>query len=273
MARIGLVLSGGGARGFAIIGALKVLRKNNIKVDTISGCSVGALVGACYAHNQDPDAIEQLMIKIRSRRDVYDYAFSTKGLIKGDKLEQYLTEYFNDNPKKTFEFEDLSIPLVINATDIVNQREALFDKGPLIPAVMASLSYPGFFTTRKINKLICVDGGVVNPLPFDLLRNVDYLIMIDVSRQNIKIDADSNFKDIVLQSTLAMQKTIVEKGLETCSIPYTVIRPEVEYHGVLEFDDLAELTKKGELEAQKHIDKIIRDIAELEKTHERIVRV
>jgi NTE family protein len=266
MVRIGLVLSGGGARGFAEIGALKVLKKNNIKFDSIAGSSIGALIGACYAHNPDPEAIEKLLFKIREKRDVYDYAFSTKGLIKGQKLEQYITEYFTNNPKKIFNFEDLKSPLAINATDIVYQREIIFDKGPLIPAVMASLSYPGFFTTRKIGNNICADGGIVNPLPFDLLNDVDYIIMIDVSKQNIKITEDSNFKDIVLQATLAMQKTIVDKSLKSCKIPYTIIRPEVEYHGVLEFDYLTELMNKGENEAKKHIKKIQSEIASLNNT-------
>jgi NTE family protein len=273
MVRIGLVLSGGGARGFAEIGALMVLKKNGINIDCIAGSSIGALVGACYAHNQDPDAIEQLLVKIKNKRDVYDYAFSTKGLIKGEKLEQYITEYFIEKQKKTFNFEDLQIPLVINATDIVNQKEVIFDNGPLISAVMASLSYPGFFTTRKINNKICVDGGCMNPLPFDLLGHVDYIIMIDVSKQNIKIDENSNFKDIVLQATLAMQRKIVEKTLESCSIPYSLIEPDVQYHGILEFDDLSELTKKGELEAEKCIEKIKRDIEELEKANSKVIRV
>jgi len=273
MVKIGLVLSGGGARGFAEIGALKVLKKNNINIDSISGSSVGALIGACYAYNQNPEAIEQLMIKIKNKRDVYDYAFSTKGLIKGNKLEAYIKEYFTIDLRRIFKFEELKIPLVINATDIVNQKEVIFDNGPLVPAIMASLSYPGFFTTRKINNNICVDGGVMNPLPFDLLGKVDYIIMIDVSKQNIKIDANSNFKDVVLQSTLAMQRKIVERSLESCSIPYTLIEPEVKYNGVLEFDDLAELTKKGEQEAEKHVAKIKRDLEELENGSMRVIKV
>ena len=264
MIKIGLVLSGGGARGFAEIGALKVLKKHNIEIHSIAGCSIGALIGACYAHNPDPDAIEQLLMKIKSRRDVYDYAFSTKGLIKGQRLEKYIAEYFKDDPKKDYDFENLKIPLIINATDIVNQKEIILDKGPLIPAVMASLSYPGFFTTRKLNEHICVDGGVVNPIPFNLLTGVDYIIMIDVSKQNIKIDEESNFKDVILQATLTMQKIIGTKSLESCSLPYTLIKPDVEYHGVLEFDDITELSKKGEIEANKHIEKIKKDIIELE---------
>jgi hypothetical protein len=89
--------------------------------------------------------------------------------------------------------------------------------------------------------------------------------MIDVSEQNIKIDEDSNFKDIVLQATLTMQKIIVEKSLGTCSLPYTLIKPDVDYHGVLEFDDISELSKKGEIEANTRIEKIKKDIADLEE--------
>ena len=273
MVKVGLVLSGGGARGFAEIGVLKILKKNDINIDIISGSSVGSLIGACYAHNQNPEAIEALLIKIKNKKDVYDYAFSTKGLIKGNKLEAYIKEYFTIDSRKTFKFEELKIPLVINATDIVNQKEVIFDKGPLIAAIMASMSYPGFFTTRKISDKICVDGGVMNPLPFDLLGTVDYIIMVDVSKQNIKINENSNFKDIVLQSTLAMQKKIVEKSLESCGIPYTIIQPEVEYHGVLEFDDITDLTKKGEIEAEKHIAKIKKDLVDLEKGQTKVIKV
>ncbi|HEY9703860.1 MAG TPA: patatin-like phospholipase family protein, partial [Allocoleopsis sp.] len=135
MIKIGLVLSGGGARGFAQIGALKILRENNIEINSIAGSSIGALIGACYAHNQNPKEIADLFIKIKGKRDVYDYSFSAKGLIKGEKLQKYITEYFTTNPKEIFKFEDLKIPLAINATDIATQKELIFDKGELIPAV------------------------------------------------------------------------------------------------------------------------------------------
>jgi NTE family protein len=274
MVRIGLVLSGGGARGFAEIGALKVLKKNNVQFSSIAGCSIGALIGACYAFNEDPDAIEKLMLKVKNKGDVYDYAFSTKGLIKGQRIEKYIHEFLGSDGKKPIKFEDLKTPLLVNVTDIVNQKELIIDKGPLVQAVIASMSYPGFFTTRTIDGKICVDGGVVNPLPFDLIQhNVDYIIMIDVSKESVKITEDSNFKDIVVQSTLAMQRVIVDKSLETCSRPYTLIQPEVEYHGILEFDDLQELTKKGEEEAEKKIAKILQDISELEKKEPKVMKI
>lgn len=144
-------------------------------------------------------------------------------------------------------------------------EEIIFDKGPLIPAVMASLSYPGFFTTRKINEKICVDGGVVNPLPIVLLKDADFLILIDVSEEEKRINENSNFKDVVIQSTLVMQKTIVEKSIQACNKKYVLIKPDVHYTGVFDFDDAVELISKGEKEAMAVIDTIKRSIEELEK--------
>lgn len=259
--KIGLVLSGGGARGYAQIGALKVFKRNNIEFDAIAGCSVGALVGACYAYDEDVDKIEKLMLKIQSSRDVYDYSFSTKGLIKGNKLQQHISEYFEEGKDVTF--KDLKKPLAINATDIVEGEEVVFRKGPLIPAIMASLSYPGFFTTRKVDNKICVDGGVTNPLPIDLLEEMDYLVIVDVSEEDKKITEDSNFKDIVIQSTLIMQKTIVENVLKQCKIKYTIIKPKLTDIPVLSFKQSPNLISKGEEEAEKMIDEIKKDISEL----------
>src|SRR3989339_467534 len=251
--KTGLVLSGGGARGFAQIGVLNVLKENNIQIDAISGCSIGALIGACYAYDQDPYRIKKLLIDIKSKKNVYDYSFSTKGVIKGKRLEQYITEYFD---KKNIRFEDLKIPLSVNATDIVNGQELIIDSGLLIPAIMASLSYPGFFTTRKLDDKICVDGGVVNPLPVDLLPDVDFAIIVDVSSEVRDIDEESNIKDIVIQSTLIMQKVIVEKSLQQFRKKYVVIAPDVKNVGVLDFKDAEKLIDIGENFALKVIDKI-----------------
>jgi NTE family protein len=259
--KIGLVLSGGGARGFAQIGVLKVLKKNDIDVDSIAGCSIGALIGACYAYDLDPNHIEKLMIKIQSSKDVYDYSFSTKGIIKGYKLQQYIAEYFKEG--KDVKFSDLKMPLSINATDIVEGEEVVFDEGLLIPAVMASLSYPGFFTTRKLNNKICVDGGVVNPLPLDLLKGMDHLILVDVSEEDKSIDEESNLKDIIIQSTLIMQKKLVEYRVKACKIKYTLIKPKLTNIPTLSFKNTPGLISIGEQEAEKQIERIKKDIKEM----------
>jgi len=259
--KTGLVLSGGGARGFAQIGVLRVLKKNNIKIDAIAGCSVGALIGACYAYDQDPEHIEKLMLKIQSSKDVYDYSFSTKSIIKGNKLQQYITEYFEEG--KDVKFKDLKMPLSINATDIVNGEEVVFDKGALVPSVMASLSYPGFFTMRKIEDKICVDGGVINPLPLDLLEGMDYLILVDVSEEDKDITEESNIKDLVIQSTLIMQKKLVENRIKECKTKYIIIKPDLNKVPILAFKQSPKLIEVGEKEAEKRIEKIKKEISEL----------
>ncbi|GIU69968.1 MAG: esterase [Candidatus Woesearchaeota archaeon] len=256
--KVGLVLSGGGARGFAQIGVLKVLNKNKIPINKIAGCSIGALIGACYAYDQNPERIEELLLKIKSKKDVYDYSFSIKGLIKGEKLQQYIEEYFEKG--KETKFDDLKIPLSINATDIVKGEEVIFDDGLLIPKIMASLSYPGFFTIRKIDNKLCIDGGVTNPLPLDHLKDMDYLIIIDVSEEQIDITEDSNFKDIILQSAFIMQKKLVEKNLKECNKKYTIIKPDTTKIPVLSFKNSPKLIVIGEKEAKKQIEKIKKDI-------------
>jgi NTE family protein len=257
--KIGLVLSGGGARGFAQIGVLKVLKENNIQIDAIAGCSIGALIGSCYAYDENPEAIEKLLSKINSKNDVYDYSFSLKGFIRGNKLEQYIVEYFKEG--KDIKFSDLKKTLYINATDLVNEEEKVFNKGKLIPAIMASLSYPGFFTTRKIDDKLYVDGGVVNPLPTDSLTDMDYLILVDVSEESKDITEDSNIRDVMVQSTLIMQKTIVDLRLKNCPTKYILIKPNLTKISMFSFKNASKIINIGESEARKAIDIIKKDIS------------
>jgi NTE family protein len=263
MVTVGLVLSGGGSRGLAQIGILKVLSKNGIKADIVAGTSIGALIGACYSFDMNIEKIENMLVKMMNNKlDFYDYTFSTKGLIKGEKLEKALNGYFSDR-KRSLEFEDLKIPIRINATDIVNGKEIVFDKGPLIPAVMASLSYPGFFTIRKVKDNLCVDGGVINPLPISLIPDADYLILVDVSEEDKRINEESNMKDVVIQATLIMQKAIVEKDIVNCNKKHILIRPNLSYRGLFDFDHPKDVIDLGEKEGIKHVEQIKKDIEEL----------
>lgn len=273
--KIGLVLSGGGARGFAHIGVLKVLKENNIQIDYIAGCSVGALVGACYAYNQDIAALEKLTSNIKSIYDVVDFSFSRTGLSSGEKIEKFIVEFFQNREyskndknikKMNTTFEDLKIPLVINATAIVEGTEVVFRKGPLLPAIMASMSYPGLFQPRSINKQLLVDGGVINPLPLKLIENnVDYLIIVDVSESEVDITARSNAKDILIKAIAITQGKIVEQQLKECHKKYTLIKPELHNVTIIDFKNTKELIKAGEKAASASIGQIKKDIAALQK--------
>ena len=297
MVKIGLVLSGGGARGFAHIGVLKVLVKNNIEITGIAACSSGAIVGAFFAHDQNPERMEEFAKKIRNLNDIFDFSFSKTGLMKGEKVERYIKNYIRDDKNKIiqeipkinnkpilgnnriqkyirdyvkkdddnldFNFEDLKIPLIINSTDIIDGKEISFDKGPLIPAIMASIAYPGIFTTRKINDKTFVDGGVINPLPFHLLTGMDYLILVDVSVQKVKISEDSNFKDVLFQALAIMQGNIVRTNLKELKNPYMLIEPQVQERNEFDFKNVTSAIKEGEKAAAAVIEKIKQDIAQI----------
>lgn len=303
MAKIGIVFSGGGARGFAHIGVLKVLKENNIHIDAIAGSSSGALIGAFYAHDQDPERIEKFALKIKTLNDIFDFSFSKTGLMKGEKVENYIKDYLQKpiadiiiakdqkNPTKPdnmqfirnmridnyikdylkkdaskidYNFEDLKIPLIVNSTDIIDGTEVSFSTGPLVPALMASISYPGIFTTRKINDKIFVDGGVINPLPFHLLQGMDYIILVDVSRQKTKITKDSNFKDILIQSLAIMQNNIVENNLAKITSPHILIEPQVNERNEFDFKNVADAIKEGEKAANNMMNQLLHDISILD---------
>ncbi len=295
--KIGLVLSGGGARGFAHIGVLKVLKEHNIPIDYIAGCSAGALVGACYAYNQDIEALEKLVANIKNIYDIFDFSLSRTGLAKGDKVQQFVLEYLKKeeqkqkienkkhserikenimqyfrqrkketgkNQKKEYCFEDLHIPLYVNATDVVAGKEVVFSKGPLMPAIMASIAYPGIFRAKKYEEKILVDGGVINPLPFKLIEDkVDYLILVNVSQAGVEISAKSGFKDIFLKAVSIGQEKIIEHELHHKQKPSRMIEPDITNATIIDFTDVKDIMAAGEKATKAQIAAIQGDIAQL----------
>lgn len=275
--KIGLVLSGGGARGFAHIGVLKILKKEGITIDYISGSSAGALAGACYAYDQDIDALEKLVLKIKNLRDVIDISPSFTGLSKGEKVEKYIVEYLTKEQKTVskanlklysdvisyfskkdihYTFEDLKIPLKVNATDLKKGEEVVFEKGPLLPAIMASMSYPGFFQAKRYNDKLLVDGGVLNPLPVSLISDdVDFLILVNVSKSGISINEKSGFRDIMFKSVSLMQKQIIKKELSELKKPYVLIEPEVK-GSIIDFKNIKKIIENGEVATIKALPEI-----------------
>ncbi|MFW5847038.1 MAG: patatin-like phospholipase family protein [Nanoarchaeota archaeon] len=163
--KIGLVLGGGGAKGFAHIGVLKALEENNIQIEAISGTSMGAIIGALYCLGYSPKEIERKIYET-PWKNLIDIGFSRRGILKGDKLEKYLRKIL-DNKK----FSDLEKPLFINAIDIKNFEEIIFNKGDLAKAIRASISIPGIFEPVENNKRILVDGGLIDNLPIKVLKD------------------------------------------------------------------------------------------------------
>jgi NTE family protein len=174
-----LVLSSGGARGIAHIGVIRELERRNYKIKAIAGSSMGALVGGFYAAGELDKYTEWLLTL--DRMDVLrlvDFSISSKGLIKGRRIIEKMKEIIPDR-----NIQDLDIPFKAVATNILTGEEKIFDSGNLYDAIRASIAIPTVFQPKKINKAHFVDGGVLNPLPVDVVERFegDLLFASDVN--------------------------------------------------------------------------------------------
>jgi NTE family protein len=177
--KIGLVLSGGGARGIAHIGALRALEEAGIRIDMISGTSAGSIAGALYAHGYSPDDMLRIIKEINYLQ-VIRPGWWQKGLIKADTLIRVLTEYL---PKRTF--ENLRLPLHVCATNMREGRSAYFHQGDLVMPVAASSAIPILISPVIIDGETFCDGGVMNNFPIDPIEyQADLLLGITVNPIN-----------------------------------------------------------------------------------------
>ncbi len=158
-ARVGLILSGGGARGFAHIGVLRVLERYGIEPRLVAGTSMGAIIGALYASGRSAEEIRELALGT-SLRDILDISLQA-GLLKGDRLAAYLAEHL---PAR---FDELEMPLAITTTDIETGDQVILTDGDLITALRASASFPCAFEPIEYRGRVLADGGIVNNLPVE----------------------------------------------------------------------------------------------------------
>lgn len=205
--KTGVVLSGGGARGFAHLGVLEALNESGIFPDVISGTSAGALVGVLYADGYTPKEILTLM-NSTSRLHYVRPTLPREGLLQISGIERILTE--NLRAKK---FEDLKIPLYVAATDLNNGRIEYFSKGDLLKPVIASASIPVLFTPVIINKIHYVDGGVLDNLPVKPIENnCNFTIGSFVNPTGYEENVTSLVQVAERAFFLSMSKEVIEKS-------------------------------------------------------------
>lgn len=186
---VSLVLSSGGARGYAHIGVIQALEAHNFKISAITGCSMGAVVGGVYAAGGLQKFIE--WATNLERTDVfklYDFVFSSQGLIKGERVFKSMESYIADQ-----KIEDLPIPFKALATDLNSQKEIIFSNGSLYKALRASSAIPAVVKPAEFGDLELLDGGILSPLPIKFApRNPgDIIVAVDV---NAKIPYDHSKK-------------------------------------------------------------------------------
>ncbi|MBN2009152.1 patatin-like phospholipase family protein [candidate division KSB1 bacterium] len=241
--RIGLTLGGGGARGLSHIAFLKALDEMNLKPSVISGTSIGAIIGSFYAAGISATDMEAMLASIHFKEITRFFDLSLlKGtaMFKGDAIEDFLIEHI---PAR--HFDQLKIPIKIIATDFWKRKEVVLDSGDLIWAVRASMSIPLVFEPVTIGDMVLVDGGLVNPLPYDHIRKeCDLLVAIDVTGQRVPTHDDPvpNMWESVASSFLIMQSAIID-NMRKISKPDIYIKPPIKNVQLLNFDKYKEIMR------------------------------
>ncbi len=179
--KVGLVLGGGGARGLAHIGVLKVLMREAVPVDFIAGTSMGGIIGGAFAAGKSIEEIENLansMTSLRQQIKLVDFKLTGKGLVKGTRLYRLLASMIGEEVT----FDQLHIPTAMVAVDIITGREVVLSEGKVVDAIRASMSVPGFFEPVRRGDLLLVDGGVLNNVPVDVAcrAGCEITIAVDV---------------------------------------------------------------------------------------------
>lgn len=246
--RIGLALGGGGAKGLAHIPMLEALDEMRIRPYRIAGTSIGAIIGALYAAGKpgteiralveqflisDEDVSKQRFPLPRSLRwlDFLDPSVQEGGLLDSDDFIRFLGETI-----AVRRFKDLKIPLQVIAADLWSGEPVVLDSGELLPALQASMALPGVFPPVKLNGRELVDGGVADPLPYDLLtRDCDIVIAIDVSGDRKPVDGEElSFLGVLFHSFQIMSRNILAEKFKKRR-PDIYIRPDIDNVRVLEF--------------------------------------
>ena len=206
--KIGLALGSGSARGWAHIGVIRALAEEGIEPDIITGCSIGALVGAAYAKGE-LDNLEDWVRQLKWKEivDLMDISFLGGGFLKGDKL----IDFFKKGTKD-IDIEDLDIPYGAVTTDFDSGREIWLQNGSLLDAVRASIALPGLFTPVERDGRWHVDGGLVNPVPVSLCRAMGAEIVIAVNLNGDVVGKHQRKKDKE-QAEKRKQETAAEMEL------------------------------------------------------------
>ncbi|WP_051522894.1 MULTISPECIES: patatin-like phospholipase family protein [unclassified Prevotella] len=181
---VALVLSSGGARGLAHIGAIQELLSQDYRITSVAGCSMGALIGGVYAAGKLDDFREWMKTIDRKKMlELTDFSFSLNHLVKGSRIIEAIMEFVPDVP-----IEQLPIPYCAVATDYLSGQEVVIREGSLFEAIRASISLPTFYEPVRRGDMLLIDGGVTNPIPLNRVvrQEGDLLIGIDVSGHDYK---------------------------------------------------------------------------------------
>lgn len=274
--KVGLVLSGGAARGLAHIGVLKALEEQGIKIDAIAGTSMGAVIGGLYASGYKIDELEKLALNIdwqqalsdappredvpfRRKQDDRDFLVKQKlsfrddgslglplGVIQGQNLA-LLLESMLAHASDTRDFDKLPIPFRAVATDIASGEKVVFRKGHLPQVIRASMSIPAVFAPVELDGRLLVDGGMTDNIPLDVAREmgVDLAIVVDIGTPLRSRKQLATVVDVLNQSITLMTRRNSEEQLAALRPEDVLIQPSLASFGVTDFGRAQDMIDAG----------------------------
>lgn len=286
--RIGLALSGGGARGIAHIGVLKVLEEMRVPVHCVTGTSMGSIVGGTFASGAPIADMEKSVlaadwnsifrdqppraeIAVQRKLDDYKTLFAPeygvkdgglalpKGLIAGVSIEAFFRQ-LTDRSVTTDRFDKLPVPFLAVASDIETGEQVVLDRGSISQAMRASMSVPGAMAPVEINGQLLVDGGISNNLPIDEARKLcgDVIIAVNISTPPLKRDEITSALSVSLQLINFLGKQTVEKQLKSMGNRDILITPDLGNISAGSFDRAADAIRIGEEATRQLADSLSR---------------
>lgn len=245
--RIALVLGGGGVKGFAHVGVIKVLEAHGIRPDIVVGTSAGSFVGSLYASGMSVFDLQKVALSMQES-DIRDLTLSTQGFLIGEKLQKFVNDQVKSKPIHQFPIQFVAV-----ATELASGEKVAFNYGNAGQAVRASCSIPNVFLPAEIGGKKYVDGGLVSPVPVKTARDfgADIVIAVDISAKPKKGVANLGFWGLLDQSINILSQQALRTELAMADV---VIQPSVQHADALNLDQRHEFLLEGEQTTQKQID-------------------
>ena len=242
---IAIALGGGGAKGFAHIGVLKVLESHGIKPKIVTGTSAGSFVGSIYASGKTPYQMQQIAQQLKES-DLRDLTLNSQGIVLGQKLQDFVNRNVGNKP-----IEQFPVRFAAVATRLDNGKKAEFIKGNAGQAVRASCSIPNVFVPATIGNTKYVDGGLVSPIPVKTAKDMgaDIVIAVDISARPTG-DKPLGMWGLLDQTINIMGQQSINEELNQATV---VIQPKVGHLGVLDLKSSNQAILEGEKAAQAKI--------------------
>lgn len=281
MSKLGLALGGGGARGFAHIGLLKVLEEENIKVHAISGCSMGAIIGSLYAYFGSAKRVEEFVYETLGKSEFKNLGIDKLKEYSGKEDKNYFEQFFDYigtrlnvlkslthlsyfDEKLTNEFfeilpdisiEDLGIKISAVATDLLSGNKINFTEGKLRDIVKASSAIPGIFPPVEYNGYLLVDGSASDIVPAGLVKRIgaDRVIAVNVIKDIHIMEKPQNVLEILYRTEDITSYHLSLLRLKEADL---IITPEINGISWIDFDKVDEIISYGEEQTRKNLNKI-----------------